>query len=239
MRKLLVICLLIPFIGFSQVKNVLNATRVFPKQDKIAEFEKALANHAQKYHTGDWKWRVWSIESGPDAGGYMITEGPSSWSLLDSRGDLGAEHTADWEKNVAPLTLDRGGVTYTEFQADLSTVQLTDYADKIVINHMIAKPGKIAAISELIKKQKNLWRADSASVAVYLLVASGDPGYLTVTRLRGGLKELASDYRKPLKERFNAANGEGSLDNFLKDYAEDVQSRWSELLIYKPLLSSK
>ena len=206
---------------------------------RLPSLEKRVANHAQKYHTGDWKWRVWSIESGPDAGGYMITEGPSSWSQLDSRGDLGAEHTADWEKNVAPLTLDRGGVTYTEFQSDLSTVQLTDYADKIVINHMIAKPGKIGDISELIKKQKNLWRADSASVAVYLLVASGDPGYLTVTRLKGGLKELASDYRKPLKERFTAANGEGSYDNFLKDYAEDVQSRWSELLIYKPLLSSK
>ena len=239
MRKLLAVCLLVPFVGFSQMKNVLNATRVFPKQDKISEFEKALANHAQKYHTGDWKWRVWSIESGPDAGGYMVTEGPDSWVQLDSRGDLGAEHTADWEKNVAPLTQERGGSTYTEFQADLSTVQLTDYADKIVINHMLAKPGKIGAIADLIKKQKNVWQASGESVAVYLLVASGDPGYLTVTRLKGGLKELATDYRKPLKERFTAANGEGSFETFLKDYADDVQSRWSELLTYKPLLSSK
>ena len=239
MRKLLAICLLVPFIGFSQVKNVLNSTRIFPRQDKISEFEKALTNHAQKYHTGDWKWRVWSVESGPDAGGYMITEGPASWVELDSRGDLSAEHTADWEKNVAPLTQERNSSVYAEFQADLSTVQLTDYSDKIVINHIISRPGKIGAIADLMKKQKNLWKADTASVAVYLLVASGDPGYLTVTRLKGGLKELASDYRKPLKERFTAANGEGSLDSFLKDYADDVQSRWSELLIYKPALSSK
>jgi hypothetical protein len=104
---------------------------------------------------------------------------------------------------------------------------------------MLARPGKIAAIPDLLKKQRNVWKSDSASVAVYVLVASGDPGYLTVTRLRGGLKEMASDYRKPLKERFTAANGEGSYDAFLKDYAEDVQSRWSELLVYKPLLSSK
>ena len=97
------LCLLLPFLGFSQVKNVVNTTRVFPKQDKIAEFDKALASHAQKYHTGDWKWRVWSIESGPDAGGYMITEGPASWEGIDGRGNLGAEHTADFEKNVAPL----------------------------------------------------------------------------------------------------------------------------------------
>ena len=59
MRKMLAIWLLVPFIGISQVKNVMNTTRIFPKQEKIAEFEKALAAHAQKYHTGDWKWRVW------------------------------------------------------------------------------------------------------------------------------------------------------------------------------------
>jgi hypothetical protein len=239
MRKMLALFLLIPFIGFSQVKNVINSTRVFSKQDKISEFEKALASHAQKYHTGDWKWRVWSIDSGPDAGGYMITEGPNSWEQLDGRGDLGAEHTADWSKNVAPLTIDRGGSSYLEFQADLSTVQLTDYSDKVVINHMSAKPGKINAVSDLITKLKNAWQAGGESVAVYQAVVSGQPGYSAVTRLKGGLKELAVGFRKPLKDRYNTANGAGSFDQFLKDYADAVENRWSELLIYKPDLSSK
>ena len=240
MRKLLALCLLIPFVGFSQLKNVINSTRVFPKQEKLAEFEKALASHAQKYHTGDWKWRVWSIQSGPETGGYMITEGPNSWAQLDGRGDLGAEHTADWAKNIAPLTQDRGASTYAEFQADLSTVQLTDYADKILINHVIAKPGKIGAIPDMIRKLKTAWSAPGGeSVAVYITVGSGEPGYLTVTRLKAGLKELASDYRKPMKDRYNLANGESSFDTYLKDYADAVASRWSELLTYKPELSSK
>jgi hypothetical protein len=239
MRKMLALCLLVPVIGFSQAKIVLNSVRVFPKQDKIAEFEKALATHSQKYHTGDWKWRVYSIDSGPDAGGYMISEGPNSWESLDSRGDLGAEHTADWSKNVAPLTIDRGSSTYVEFKTDLSTVQLSDYADKIIINHMTAKPGKINAIPDLISKLKNAWQAGGESVAVYRQVASGEPGYVTVTRLKGGLKELATGFRKPLKDRYNTANGAGSFDQFLKDYAEDVENRWSELLIYKADLSSK
>jgi hypothetical protein len=239
MRKMLALCLLVPVLGFSQAKIVLNSVRVFPKQDKIAEFEKALATHSQKYHTGDWKWRVYSIDSGPDAGGYMISEGPNSWEALDSRGDLGAEHTADWSKNVAPLTIDRGGSTYVEFQPDLSTVQLSDYADKIVINHMTAKPGRINTIPDLISKLKNAWQAGGESVAVYQQVASGEPGYTTVTRLKGGLKELATGFRKPLKDRYNTANGAGSFDQFLKDYAEDVENRWSELLIYKADLSSK
>src|SRR5882757_193889 len=102
MRKMLVVWLLIPLIGISQAKNVITSTRVFPKSEKIAEFEKALAAHAQKFHTGDWKWRVWSIESGPDAGGYMMTEGPNSWEQLDGRGDLSSEHMDDWNRNISP-----------------------------------------------------------------------------------------------------------------------------------------
>ncbi len=60
-----------------------------------------------------------------------------------------------------------------------------------------------------------------------------------MTRLKNGLKELATDYRKPLLERYNEVYGAGSFDAWLKDYSDAVQSRWSELLIYKPELSSK
>jgi hypothetical protein len=239
MRKYFFMLLLIPLLGMGQTKTVITSSRFFAKNDKVSEFEKALANHAQKYHTGDVKWRVWSIESGLDAGGYMVSEGPSSWDILDGRGDINAEHTADWERNVLPFTTGQGQSGYYDFQADLSTVQLTDYADKIVINHMTAKPGKINNVKDLITKLKKVWEADKESVAVYSAAFSGEPGYITVTRLKNGLKELATDYRKQLPDRFNEVYGAGSFDAWLKDYSDAVQNRWSELLIYKPELSSK
>lgn len=239
MRKYLCMLLLIPVLGLGQTKTVLSSNRLFSKPDKASEFEAALASHAQKYHTGDVKWRVWSIESGPDAGGYMVTEGPSTWEILDGRGDISAAHTTDWEKNVLPLTSGQLQSAYYDFQADLGTVQLTDYADKIVINHMAARPGKIVNVKDLITRLKKVWEASKESVAVYSVAFSGEPGYITVTRLRNGLKELAVDYRKPLADRFNETNGAGSFDTWLKDYADAVQSRWSELLIYKPKLSSQ
>ena len=239
MKKLIFMLLLIPAIGMGQSKTVLTSNRVFAKNDKSVEFEKALANHAQKYHKGDVSWRVWSIESGPDAGGYMISEGPSSWSNLDGRGDISEEHTADWAKNVLPLTTGSGQIGYFDFRADLGTVQLTDYADKIVINHMTAKPGKVSSMMVMMQKFKKVWEASKESVAVYSVAFSGEPGYIYVTRLKEGLKELAADYRKPLADRYNEIYGAGSFDNWLKDYADIVQNRWSELLFYKPLLSSK
>ncbi len=231
--------LLIPAIGISQTKNVLNSTRYFCKPDKVVEFEKALGDHAKKYHMGDWKWRVWSIESGPESGGYMVSEGPSNWTTIDGRGDISAEHIADWNTKVAPLTMGRAVSVYSSFEADLSTVQLTDYADKIMITHITALPGKVASVKALITQLKKMWDAGKESVAVYSMVGSGEPGYTIVNRLRAGYKELEDNFRKPMNERYNDVFGAGEFDNYLKDYAAAVKERWSELLIYMPKLSSK
>ena len=239
MKKIFLLLLLIPFLGIGQAKNVINVTRIFPKPDKIAELEKALATHAQKYHTGDWKWRVFEIQSGPDAGGYHITEGPASWEGLDKRGDLGAEHMADWTKNVSSLTSGMGSQSYSVYDSSLSTVLLTDYADKILINRLFPKPGMLNGVQELIKKMKKVWQAGSESVAVYAALGSGAPQYITVTRMKGGLKELDPSFRKPLPERFNEVYGAGAWDYYLADYAKNIESRWSELLFFRADLSSK
>ncbi|HTH32216.1 MAG TPA: hypothetical protein VL946_12785 [Lacibacter sp.] len=238
MRKMFLLCLLIPVIGMSQ-NNVVSTFRVFPKTDKLLEFEKAFASHAQKYHTGDWKWRVYAIESGPDAGGFHVTEGPLSWEQLDKRGDISAEHTNDWAKNVSPLTSERGTTGYSSFNADLSNVALTDYSDKIIINHMYVKPGMIGEANELVTKLKKVWVAGNESVAVYTSTMSGPPQIVTVTRLKQGLKELAPGFRKPMPERFDEAHGAGTWNNYLVDYAKAIENRWSELLVLRKDLGSK
>ena len=239
MRKLLFVLLIIPVLGISQTKNVISTTRMFPKADKVSDFEKALAAHAQKYHTGDWKWRVYEIQSGPDAGGYHIVEGPATWDGLDGRGDLGAEHTNDWNKTVSIYLTDKVEEAYSVYEDSLSTVAIGNYSDKIIINHMYAKPGMISGVNDLVKRLKKVWTDGNESVAVYQSVISGSPQVVTVTRLKDGLKELDDNYRKPMPERYNAAYGAGSWDTYLVDYSKCVESRWSELLVYRADLSSK
>jgi hypothetical protein len=239
MRKIFLLCMLVPLFGLCQTKNVMNSFRIFPKPDKNAEFEKGLKAHAQNYHKGNWKWRVFEIQTGPDAGGFHITEGPLSWEEFDSRGDLGAVHTADWNKNVAPFTTGLGTQSYSTYNADLSTVQLTDYADKIIISHMYPKPGMLNGVSDLIKRQKKVWEASGESVAVYSAAFSGPPQYTVVTRLKAGLKELDDSFRKPFPERYNAAYGDGAWAKWLEDYAKNVESRWSEMLFLRADLGSK
>ncbi len=238
-KMFFLLCMLIPFAGISQTKNLISTNRVFPKVDKVLEFEKAIAAHAQKYHTGTAHWRVFAIQSGPDAGGYHITEGPTSWETEDVRGNLGNEHNLDWNKSVAIYLTERGSTGYSVYQDSLSTVALGDFSDKININHVYPKIGKADNVVSMIKKLKKNWVAAGVTVAVYAASSSGPAQYTIVTRYKQGLKERASGFRKPFKESYEAVNGEGSYAQYLKDLAEYVDESWSELLFLRADLSSK
>lgn len=239
MKRLLACCLLLPVWAGAQTKNVVNANRVFPKVDKVLEFEKALATHAQKYHSGDWKWRVFEIASGPDAGGYHITEGPLSWQLIDDRGNLGDEHNVDWNKNVAVYLSDRGSSNYSVYQDSLSSVALTDYAKWINITHIYPKLGWGYKVRGILKKMRPVWMAGGEAVAVYQASSSGGPQFAVVTRYKQGLKEREQGFRKPFKDRYEAMHGTDSweeVDDVYQKYSEKI---WSELLSFRADLSSK
>ncbi len=232
-------CMLIPFAGISQTKNLISTNRVFPKVDKVLEFEKALAAHAQKYHTGTAHWRVFNIQSGPDARGYHITEGPTSWEIEDVRGNLGNEHNLDWNKSVAIYLTERGSTGYSVYQDSLSTVALGDFSDKINITHVYPKVGGGAKIYSLIKKMKAAWQAEGSTVAVYAASSSGPAQYTIVTRYKQGLKERAPNFRKPFRETYEAIHGVGSWEDYLDTLREYANDGWSELLFLRADLSSK
>ena len=205
----------------------------------MLEFEKALAAHAQKYHSGTAHWRVFNIQSGPDARGYHITEGPTSWETEDVRGNLGNEHNLDWNKSVAIYLTERGSTGYSVYQDSLSTVALGDFSDKININHVYPKIGKADNVVSMIKKLKKYWTAAGVTVAVYAASSSGKSQYTLVTRYKQGLKERAPGFRKPFKETYESVNGEGSYAQFQIDLADYVDESWSELLFMRADLSSK
>ncbi len=238
-KLLLTIIMLLPVLGNAQTKNVISTHRVFPKMDKVLEFEKGLAAHAQKYHTGDVSWRVFSIQSGPDAGGYHISEGPTSWEGEDKRGDLGDEHTLDWNKNVSAYLSERQSAGYFVYIDSLSSVAIDDHSDKINITHVYPKVGKGEEVSKMIANLKKTWVAAGASVAVYSSNSSGRSQYALVTRYKQGLKEKEAGFRAPFKETYESIHGKGSYDVYMKNLAENVDESWSELLFLRTDLSSK
>ena len=239
MKKFLALLLLSPLLAISQTKNVVSVTRVFPKIDKVAQFEKALTAHAQKYHTGDWQWRVFEIQSGPDAGGFHITEGPVSWTQLDSRGDLGQAHTDDWNKNISPHLTDKYQSSYSVFREDLSTVQLNDFSDKVSVLHFQPKVGLGGKFVGEVPKFKKAWEAGRQTVAVYESINSGDAHIAFAFRMKEGLKEMESGFRSSMRDRYDQLYGAGAWDAYLENVNKYVDRIWSELLFLRKDLSSK
>jgi len=239
MKKVFLLLMLIPFIGMSQNKNVISTSRVFQKIDKQLEFEKALAIHAQKYHKGDVKWRVFEIASGPDAGGYHIVEGPKSWESEDGRGDINVEHNNDWHKNVTIYLTDRQSSGYSVYIDSLSTVAVGDYSDKVQVTHIYPKLGSGYRVATMLKNLKAAWAAEGSTIAVYEVNGSGRPQFAIARRYKQGLKEKAEGFRKSFTDTYEKIHGEGSwgiyIDN-IKEYYDDV---WSELIFYRADLSSK
>ena len=189
MKIIFLLLLLIPAIGISQAKNVISTNRVFPKVDKQLEFEKALATHSQKFHTGDTKWRVFQIESGPDAGGYHIVEGPKTWESEDKRGDINEAHNNDWHKSVTIYLTDKSSHGYSVYIDSLSTVAVGDYSDKVQVTHVYPKLGSSYRVATLIKNLKAAWAADGSTVAVFESNGSGEAQFAIARRYNHGLKE--------------------------------------------------
>ncbi|MCX6204637.1 MAG: hypothetical protein NTZ19_00100 [Bacteroidetes bacterium] len=240
MKKMLLLLFLIPLLGKAQIQpaKVINANRVFPKSGKALAFEKALASHVAKYHQSVWKWRVFSIETGPDQGGYQINEGPTTWDEFDHRGDLGPAHMQDWELNIGPLLQDYSKVLYAVYKEDLSTIAVANYTDKIAITHLTYNPGYSGETEELIKQLKPNWESTQRSTAVYEVASSGEPGYIIVTRYKDGLKERDPGYKASMKDAFEK-NKPGSYQAYQDGLKKAVKGSWSEILSFQAVLSSK
>jgi hypothetical protein len=222
-----------------QDKNILNVSRFFPKIDKVPAFEKALAAHAQKYHSGDFKWRVSEIMSGPDAGGFQVIEGPNNWDEIDKRGNLGAEHQNHFNTTVAIYLTDRYQSMFIEFKPEFSNAELTSFSDKYAITHVFVKPGMMAQASEIIANLKKVWAESGQTVVVYEASASGPNQFSIVTRYKQGLKERQTGFMKPFRERYEAVIGAGSFQKYSEDVQKVTGEVWSELLFTRADLGAK
>ena len=239
MKTIFFLLMLIPFLGISQTKNVISTNRVFPKVDKQLDFEKALANHAQKYHTGDVKWRVFDIVSGPDAGGFHIVEGPKTWESEDTRGDINVAHNNDWHKSVTIYLTDRGSSGYSVYVDSLSTVAIGDYSDKVQVTHIYPKMGCSYRVATMIKQLKAAWEAQGITAAVYETNGSGTAQFAIARRYKQGLKEKEVGFRKSFVDAFEKIHGKGSWGIYNDNVKEYINEQWSELIFYRADLSSK
>jgi hypothetical protein len=242
MKKLtcFILALVFPLLVFAETspsESTLTTYRVWVKDGHTAAFEKALAEHAKKFHTGHWKWRVYQVMSGPDGGSYQISEGPNSWTTLDGRGNLSAEHGKHYETVVLPHVQKSSPDSFMTYDDKLSTTGVANWSTKAVVTHVYLKPGRVQAYAAALKTNKAVWEKLGGSVVVWRSYASGPAQFAIVRRLKNGFKDFDSDPAMYSAE-YDAINGAGSYDKYLEEVARDVDSSSGDMIEFKPELSS-
>jgi hypothetical protein len=224
----------------AQEKATLSSYRVMPKPGKDAALKKAITEHAAKYHTGNWKWRVFSVLSGPDEGGYQINEGPNSWTILEGRKDISDEHTRDYESNVLPLVERTTPTLYVRFQKEVSSVDSTTGPfKKALLRHVFPKPGKGPRIMSYMSTWKKVWEKMGMKVVVWQSFYSGEPQIIIATRLSQGWIDLEQIKSKDMIEAYDGFAGAGAYDRFLEDNDRYASKVVDEMIEFLPEASSK
>lgn len=248
MKKILcsMLVLLFPVIGFTQEaakkapdKETINSYRVFAKDGHNDALKAAITAHAQKYHGTNWKWRVSEVLTGPDSGAYMILEGPNSWTELEGRGDLGAEHGKDYDTTITPHVEKTTPTVYATYQADVSTTAPGAFAPtKTLIMRVHTKPGRGGDYYASLKIWKKVWEKRGLNVGVWSTFFSGEPTTMLAFRLKNGWKDLDEDNMSNRKAA-DEVGGAGTYDRLQEEATRNIASTTSEMIEFRPEMSSK
>ena len=220
-------------------RNVLSSYRVLPMPGKDAQLRKALLEHATKYHSGTWKWRVFQVLSGPDEGTYMINEGVNSWTDLEGRKDISDEHQRDYERTILPLSEKTLPSLFLTYQKDFSTDSAAGPMKKALLRHYFLKPGKGGRLASHLVLWKKAYEKIGMKVGVWGSFFSGQPQLVVSFRLANGWADLEKPWGKLSREAYDEIAGTGAFVRYTEDLDSYVDHTVEEMIEFLPDVSPK
>ncbi len=220
-------------------KGTIDTYMVVPKDGHETALKAALAAHAQKFHAGNWKWRVYQVLTGPHGDAYMILEGPNSWTDIEGRGDLGAEHQKDYETTILPHVEKSTPTVYATYVKDASTTDAAAFStNKVLVSYCYLRPGRGPHAHDDAKVWKKVYEKLGLSVVTWRTFYSGEPCYIFAGRLKAGFKDL-DDESISFHKAADEVLGAGALDRLIESDAANYSHIVDEIIELKPELSSK
>jgi hypothetical protein len=244
MKKLYCLVLLLPLFSLpSQAEDapssaVINSYRTWVKPGHTAALNKALAAHVKQFHSGDWKWRVYDVITGPDGGALQINEGPHTWTKFEARGDLGEKHNRDYETNILPHVEKTASEIFAVYKPEFSTTAVGNFSTKALLVTVYPKPGQLPAYLNSLKNYKPVWEKLGYNVVVYTALHSGEPRVIIVQRLKNGLKDFEPD-GSSTREVYDSVNGAGAYEKRMEDQLRIIDRSVTELISYRPEFTAK
>lgn len=212
---------------------VLSTYRTWVKPGHTTAFNKALMAHIKQFHSGEWRWRVYDVLTGPDGGSLQITEGPHTWTQYEARGDLGEKHNHDYDTNILPHVEKTSPEGYVLYRAEYSTTAVGNFSNKAALTHLYIKPGQMQAYLEGLKTVKPVWEKLGLNMVVYTTYLSGEPRVTIIERLKNGFKDFEPD-GTTFRETYDAIHGAGAYAKRMEDQPRMVDHVVGEMIALRP-----
>lgn len=243
MRKLIFTMLLLPLLAVSQNSTeygVFENSLLTPNPAQVTQFEAGLAAHNKKYHAeGAYGADVFWISSGPNAGSYIWSMGPTPWSAMDNRPAQKDGHDADWNNNVLKYMMPEGNQTYWKTIPEASRFAKNMTVKNLVVDYYDVKRGKMKEAMKLVEKIHKAYseKLPEETYGVYTneFSSTKEGRDIAVVSFFENMEQFSQD--NGMDKKYDEVHGSGSWDQFLKDWQDVTDGGESELWIFRADLS--
>ncbi len=212
-----------------------------PKDGKVKQLEKGLADHVKKFHgKGSWPEEYFDVLSGPNSGSLMGFSGPHTWKAFDDRvrsqGDI--DH---YSKYVLPYSDNKNNSIDFWVHAPAVSYKPKIYSDSFHLSYNYIVPGTDAEYYEFLegfKKSKELNKS-SDTHEIYKTVSGENPDTWIWVYPISNMEELSGSTQLIAGGgSMAAALGEKEAERLNKIYKKVVKSRMREIIKFRPDLST-
>jgi len=247
MRKTFFIWLFIAAAIFAngQGSTLYKVNVVTPKAGMSSAFEDSWKLHMAKFHNGSDKRNVYAVVSGPDAGSFVIVQGPISYADMDKTLPDAKEHSLDMEKTFSPELEPMNNNLLVRW-VDTLSYKGDVKADLSILTMTVVKDGKMPEYMAEARKVVLLYTKLNSPFSFNTMIkqqAGSSPTIILIRNLKDGYKELDSDYfhlsADWFKDAYVKEYGQQVWDNRLKLMTDDVVVRTQHFEKLRADLSSK
>ena len=235
-----VILCLIPVLGFGQNTDYQLFENFYftPKAGHGADLEAALAEHNQKYHpVGDHAAQVYAVLNGPNAGKYVWSMGPTTWTKVENR-PAEEGHDGHWDEKVSIHIESYDATDFYRLDDELSHFPGPFDLQLLQLWMVDIKDGQEYRYKELMNKVLGVYKDNNYEIpmGVYRRQLSGSHGIdLAMVWFVEGLNWMDED--GPFAKDFTAKYGEGAMEDLVEEWQDIVERMDVELWRFIPEMS--
>jgi len=213
-------------------------TRLVVKTDKYKEFSKAMANHNKTYHAeGPNHANFWMVSVGENAGEFVWSMGPCTYSDLDSR-PSGKDHMEDWTQKVMPNVKYIKETNYWKLDEEYSYNPDNKGASKLSIRIFDIEDFQGYRFKEVLKKVMKVYAEKNYDWTFGTYWSEFDVHADEDVAIVWGFEKWAwFDKDTKFMKDFEEIYGEGSWQNFIEELRGTVKGTKDEVWELIPELS--